>query len=107
MAQNKIVKGSDNPVVMSWSFSGDFAANGLASFSEITVDIGSESYSTISTPSQLFLNGNNELRLRIGDSTSLAEGQYTLEVIGFSATYNDGYLLSGKCKPVLGAVRVC
>ena len=41
MAQNIIVKGSDNPVIMSWSFSGDFAANGLASFSEITVDIGS------------------------------------------------------------------
>ena len=99
--QNEIYLGLDNPVVMTFSFSGEFAAGGLSNFTNIQLTIGGEVYTTTGTPAQLFLNGNNELRLKIGDTTALTVGTYQPEIIGFSATYDDGYLLHGACKKVL------
>lgn len=93
--QNEIYLTFDNPVVFEFTFTGEFATNGLSNFTNITLDIGGESYSTTGTPSQLFLNGNNELRLKIGDTTALTAGSYRPEIVGFSATYDDGYLLNG------------
>lgn len=93
--QNVIYKGFDNPVVFTFSFSGEFATNGLSNFTEITLDIGGENYSISGTPANLFLNGDNELRLKIGDTTALDVGSYRPEIVGFSATYDDGYLLNG------------
>lgn len=107
MAQNVIVKGKDNPVVISFTFTGDFAASGLNTFAEVTLSIGGESYSTVSDPAQLVITDDNTLELRIGDSTTLADGRYLPEITGISATYNDGYLLSGACKPIVGAITVC
>jgi len=101
--QNEIYKGFDNPVVFTFAFTGEFAANGLSNFTDITLDIGGESYSTVTTPNQLFLNGNNELRLKIGDTTALIAGSYKPEIVGFSATYNDGYLLNGALNKKLSA----
>lgn len=92
--QNVIYKGYDNPVVFEFTFSGEFATDGLSNFTSMTVNIGTESYTTDGTPSQLFLNGNNELRLKIGDITALEVGSYQPEIIGYSATYDDGYLLN-------------
>lgn len=105
--QNVIVRGRDNPVVMEFSFGGDFAASGLNTFNEVRVTIGDETYSTTSNPDNLFIESDFELRLRIGDTTSLGVGVYLPEITGFSATYNDGYLISGKCKPILEPIRVC
>lgn len=105
--QNVIVKGNDNPVVMTFSFTGDFLASGLNTFTSITLTIGGEEYSTNLTPDNLSVESDTELRLKIGDTTALADGRYLPEIVGFSATYDDGYLLSGQCKPILGNITVC
>jgi len=99
--QNEIYKGFDNSVVMTFSFSGEFAVDGLSNFTNITLNIGDEFYSTNLTPDQLFINGNSELRLKIGDTTTLESGSYRPEIVGFSATYDDGYLLNGALKKAL------
>lgn len=104
--QNVIIKGRDNPVVMTFAFVGEFAADGLSNFTDITVQVGGETYSTITDPNQLFTASNTELRLKIGDTTTLADGTYMPEVIGFSATYDDGYLLSGEKKRKLEKITV-
>ena len=106
MAQDKIIKGLDNPIVMEFTFTGDFAALGLNTFTSINVDIGTETYTTLTTPDNLFIVSNTELRLKIGDTTALDVGAYLLEIVGFSPTYNDGYLISGSCNAVLGSVYV-
>ena len=107
MPQNVIVKGKDNPVVMEFSFTGDFEASGLNTFTEVKLTIGGEEYSTVANPDNLSIESATELRLKIGDSTELDVGCYLPEIVGFSATYDDGYLLSGKCKAILPTIRVC
>lgn len=106
MAQDTVIKGKDNPVIFNFSMTGDFAANQLNTFDSITLDIGGESYSTASTPDQLFIVSGNQLRLRIGDTTTLDPGGYVPEINGFSADYNDGYLLHGLKRRIFGPVRV-
>ena len=93
--QNEIYLGFDNPVIFTWSFSGDFAASGLNTFTDIQINIGGEDYSTLATSENLFIVSNTELRLKIGDTTSLTAGSYLPEITGFSPDYNDGYLLNG------------
>lgn len=105
-SQNIIVKGKGNPVVFSFTFKNDFATDGLSAFSEIKVNIGSESYSTIDNPDLLFLNGNFELRLKIGDTTSLDAGRYTPEIIGYTAEYDDGYVLSNTSIKPLSQIKI-
>ena len=107
MAENVIIKGRDNRVDIPFSFSGPFAASGLNTFTEVTLEIGGDSYSTTDNPTQLIIVDDNTLSLRIGDSTELADGLYLPEIVGFSATYDDGYLISGQCKPIIGTIRVC
>ena len=106
MAQDKIIKGFDNPVVMEFTFTGDFAALGLNTFTSISLSLGTETYTTLLNPDNLFIVSNTELRLKIGDITALAEDAYLPEIVGFSPTYNDGYLISGSCNVVLSAILV-
>lgn len=105
--QNVIVRGLDNPVVMTFSFTGDFAASGLNTFTSIELVMGGETYTTDGTPDNLSIESDTELRLKIGDTTALAAGNYLPTITGFSITYNDGFMLSGQCKPILGYVKVC
>jgi hypothetical protein len=91
--QNVIYLGLDNPVIITGSFAGEFTS--WSDFTRIVLNIGSEVYSTDTTPNQLFINGN-ELRLKIGDTTALTPGGYPLRIVGYSATYDDGYLLTDK-----------
>jgi hypothetical protein len=107
MAQNVIVKGKDNPVVINFTFTGDFAASGLNAFTSVTLAIGGESYNTVSDPDNLSIESATELRLKIGDTTSLDVGNYLPQITGFSATYDDGFLLTGTCKPILPTIKVC
>lgn len=104
--QNVIIKGKDNPVIFTFNFTGDFAAEQLASFDRITVQLGAELYDTSSQPSILFLVGSNQLRLKIGDTTQLAPGGYTPEIIGYSADYDDGYLLTGAKRRLITPVII-
>lgn len=106
MAQDTVIKGKDNPVIFNFTMTGDFAANQLNTFDKVTVDIGGEAYATDTTPNQLFIVSGNQLRLKIGDITTLAVGGYIPEIIGYSTDYNDGYLLSGVKRRLFGAVRV-
>lgn len=106
MAQNTVIKGRDNPVIFEFKMTGDFAANQLNTFDSITLDIGGESYSTATTPANLEIVNDNELRLKIGDTTALDPGGYIPEIVGISADYNDGYLLNGLKRKILDPVIV-
>lgn len=92
--QNRIFIGRDNPAILVFSFTGDFADGGLSNFDDIQVAIDSETYSTVTDPTKVFTTDDNTLRIAIGDSTSLAAGYYHVDVVGFSSTYNDGYVLA-------------
>ena len=94
--QNKIIKGTDQPVVMNFTFTGEFASGGLGEFTDIQITIGSEVYTSALNPSEVVVSGN-ELRLLIGTVTSLDAGGYNLTIVGISPTYDDGYILSGGC----------
>lgn len=104
--QNVIIKGKDNPVIFNFSFTGDFAAEQLASFDRITLQLGTETYDTSTQPNLLFLVGNAQLRLKIGDTTQLSPGGYTPEIIGYSADYDDGYLLTGAKRRLITPVII-
>ena len=94
---NKIYLGNDNPVVFQFELGGDFALLGLNTFTDgVTLTIGNEEYSTETTPVQLFIVDNTDLKLNIGDSTSLVEGNYPVTIKGFSVNYDDGYVLNDR-----------
>lgn len=102
--QNVIIKGRDNPVVFVFEFTGDMAAHGLNAFSQITVEVGSESYNLTNA---VDVTDKNTLSLNIGAATTLADGNYNPEIVGVSATYPNGYLLTGcKKKTLAGFVTV-
>ena len=103
---NIIYKGRDNEVFIAFTFDGDFAATGLANFDEVTLDIGGETYSTVTTPSQLFLKDNFTLALKIGDITTLTVGNYSPEIIGISTTYNDGFILNCATSSKISSITV-
>ena len=95
--QSIIYKGLDNAVLMNISTQ--------PAFDRIELFIGGETYSTDLTPDQLFVDGDY-LTLSIGDTTALANGAYSLRIIGYSATYNDGYLITDRTMGNLGPVIV-
>lgn len=102
--QNTIYKGYDNPVIMEFTFGGDFAALGLNNFTSIDVKVGTETHSTIDGKVEIV--SATELALKIGDSTALAAGSYQPIVVGYNATYDDGYVLTMKGSAGLGALLV-
>lgn len=91
--QNRLFIGRDNPIVLEFNFTGDFASGGLSNFDNITVNIGGEEYSTNNDPDKIIVDGD-ALRIAIGDVTQLTPGFYQLELIGYSSTYDDGYVLA-------------
>lgn len=103
---NVIYKPRDNEVFIAFSFGGDFSVGGLSNFSEITLTLGVESYSTISTPNQLFLKDDFTLALKIGDITTLDVGQYSPDIIGISPTYDDGYVLNCATSSKIGRIII-
>jgi hypothetical protein len=94
---NKLFPPRDNKAVIDFTFGGDFETGGLNNFTEITLEIGSETYSTISESSELYIIGDVSLVLDIGNSTSLEEGVYFPSIIGYSQRYDDGYILTSSC----------
>ena len=103
--QNIIYVGEDNPVVFEFSFLGEFAQNGLNSFTYVTVELGGETYQS-DTDAELFVNSPTELRLNIGTTTSLTDGEYLPTIKGYSPTYPNGYLINGEKKRLLQSVIV-
>lgn len=104
MSQNVVLKGTDNTLEIKFSFTGDFEELGLSTFSEITFSIGDENYSTLTDPTKLYIKDTGEgqfLILEIGMHTQLKEGHYLPEIKGYSNVYDDGFLLTGRCKPYL------
>lgn len=96
-AANFFIKGRDNPVVINFTFADGFS---LADFDRIEFKIGGETYATDTDPTRLFVDGES-LTVSIGDTTALAVGRYFPEIIGYSSTYDDGYVLSSRMNPSL------
>ena len=104
---NIIIKGRDNPVILEFTFNGDFEANGLNTFDYITLSVDNESYSTQDADNKLTISTDGmNLILNIGDSTNLLDGYYTPIITGYSATYDDGYVLNSDDKRELQALEV-
>lgn len=104
MTQNAIIKGTDNTVEVNFKFTGDFAENGLNTFTEVKFTVGGETYSTVNNPQNLYIVSYEDyqsLVLDISMVTTLGEGHYLPEIIGYNNIYDDGYILTGKCKPIL------
>ena len=102
--QNTVYLGKDNPIVLEFGFEGDFETGGLSNFTDIQVTIGGELYTLLLNPASVVVESDTELRILIGTVTSLTEGSYSIEIIGVSATYDDGYNLPGCGK--LGRIKV-
>ena len=94
MSGSVIYKGFDNPVIFTFSFGGDFAALGLNNFTRVDVTIGNETYSTLT--GAVVISSATELKLLAGDSTALNQGSYYPTIVGYNATYDDGYVLTKK-----------
>ena len=92
--QNRIFIGRDNPASLKFTFDGDFGDGGLSNFDVITVELGGESYSSVDDPDAIYLTDDLTLVISIGDVTSLDAGFYSVKVIGYSSTYDDGYVLT-------------
>lgn len=90
--QDKVILGTDTPVVFTFKFTEGFT---LDDFTDIKLYIGDEGYSTITTPDNLFTTSSTELRMNIGVDTTLPAKSYAVKIVGFSATYDDGYVLVG------------
>ena len=102
--QNVIIKGRDNPVTFVFAFTGHMEAQGLNNFNSITVEIGNESYDLTNN---VEIIDKHTLSLNIGAVTTLADGNYNPEIVGVSATYPNGFLLTGcKKKTLAGFVTV-
>lgn len=102
--QNVIIKGIGNPAVFVFSFSGTMAHDGLNNFAGITVKVGSETYTL---DDHVSIADKNTLELDIGAVTALSVGSYYPEIIGTSAKYPSGFLLSGAAKRILsGSISI-
>lgn len=105
--QNTILLNRDNPIIFEFTFTGDFEVSGLNNFiTDITVQLGDEVYSINDSTPKLFIDSPTELRLSIGDTTALSAGYYTPIIIGYSPTYNDGYVLNSEEVKQLARVKV-
>ena len=92
--QNRVYLGTDTPVIITFVFSGEFAADGLSNFTDIKIDIGGELYTLLLNAANVVVTSNTELRLLIGTDTALTAGKYDVVITGVSATYDDGFVLA-------------
>lgn len=90
----RIYIGYDKAASLVFRFTGEFlGAGGLLAFDYITVTIGDEQYSTVDDPTVITVLDEGRLRIAIGDVTALPVGDYHPTVVGFNATYDNGYPL--------------
>lgn len=97
--QNFFIKGRDNPVVINFNFADGFS---LAMFDRVVFQIGNEEYATDTHPQKVVVD-RESLILSIGDITQLDIGRYPPIITGYSSTYDDGYVLTGRSNPVLSS----
>ena len=100
--QNRIYKGYNNPVIIDFVFYDAMSSQGLSNFTKMVVDIGNETYSTDTTPDNLYVEGDS-LFLDIGEVTQLPVGtkEYTLTIIGYNNEYQSGYVLQSSENNIL------
>lgn len=91
--QNKVVKGTDTPVIVKFYFQGEFAASGLNNFTRIDVAVGGVTYTT--DGAEVWIEAADELRADLG-ATTLPPGKYHPTITGYSPTYPDGFVLASK-----------
>jgi hypothetical protein len=102
MAQDTIVKGSNNLVSMLFTFT---EIVGLTTFTDIQLTIGDETYTTLVDTTKLIVVSDTLLTLDVGTTTYLAIGSYAPTIKGVNGPKT--FELTGKCTPLLGAINVC
>ena len=99
MSQNKIIKGRNNAVVIT------FSGVDLTTFTKIDATYGSDTRNSTDNPDDVVVDSATQLSLFYGDTTE-TENQYW-EIIGFSATFTLGLELTSECLGNLGRSTVC
>ena len=111
MAQDTVIKGTDEPVVFLFDFSSsaEFSVDGLGNFTRITLSLCNETYDSVENPSNLYTTDSHTLVLKIGMDTLLDSGSYTPIIMGYNGqNYLNGKPLNTVCKNILGSpVKVC
>ena len=112
--QNTIIKGRDNPVTIELEIAGNYSDGSPPPFDRFMLTIGNESYDTALTDKlSIELIGVNStldkylinLVLIAGD-TGLDDGYYRPDIIGYSITYPNGYVITNDEDINLSKVRV-
>lgn len=88
MAQDTIIKGKDNPVVI------NFSGVDLALFTDISVHFGSDQRTMLLNPESIIVKSDTELELNFQDTTETS-GNYWC-VSGFDAVNTNGIELTSK-----------
>lgn len=107
--KDTVVKPRDNEVVFVFDFDkdSDFYPDGLNRFTDIEVQLETETYKLSTDPQKVVVKSAEKLALRIGPSTNIAKGAYEATIIGFSPTYPNGRELTSPRRRVLrGKVKV-
>jgi hypothetical protein len=86
--KDTVIKGYKNTVI----FTFDFA---ISSYIDVSLTLGNEVYSTLTTPLNLYIKDNNNLVLDIGTDTAILESEVIPLIVG------DQIMLNGECKKVL------
>lgn len=100
MAQNKIIKGRNNAVVIT------FSGVDLTDFTtKIEATYGDDTRNDVDDPLDVVVDSATQLSLFYGDTTE-TENQYW-QIIGFSPTFPLGLELTSECLGNLGRSTVC
>jgi lysophospholipase L1-like esterase len=86
--KDTVIKGYKNTVI----FTFDFA---ISNYIDVSLTLGNEVYSTLTTPLNLYIKDNNNLVLDIGTDTAILESEVIPLIVG------DQIMLNGECKKVL------
>jgi hypothetical protein len=108
MELSVITIGIDNPAVLVFNLRGEFAEEQLKAFDYLSLRVGDETYTTYANPEHFFIDPNNSGRLliKIGGVTKLNEGEYPMTLLGYNLTYENGYVLNSRARPLLKPLRI-
>lgn len=88
MAQDIIIKGRDNPVVI------NFSGVDLQLFTDISVNFGADERTLLLNPSSIIVSSQTELELNFQDTLEVASNTWC--ITGFDAVNTNGVELSSK-----------
>lgn len=107
MISDKVYLNHSNKVIIEAVWGGEFSELGWNYFDEVVIEIGDESYSTVTNPSNLYIADDTRLYLDIGTVTALSPSSYRITIRAYNSNNIAGYILTSPVDNVLSdPVRV-